>query len=147
MSDSARRLQPTRKGNGASELGPTKALKCKWTVSYTLVSLFMHERRIGNGGRASSCPSHVRLGKARSLRRPGAQPSVACTKLYTLSYFWRYHRANAYMRIINTSPLLINNISVDTLHECKIRYQYEKLFRSTSSIAARLVSCIYDAFY
>lgn len=42
---------------------------------------------LGTAGRASSCPSHVRLGKARSLRRPGAQPSVACMKLYTLSYF------------------------------------------------------------
>jgi len=28
MSDSARRLQPPRKGNGAL-LGPTRALKCK----------------------------------------------------------------------------------------------------------------------
>lgn len=51
MSDSARRLQPLRKGNGAL-LGPTRALKCKWTArfsSHTLVSVFMHERRIGIG--------------------------------------------------------------------------------------------------
>lgn len=83
MSDSARRLQPPRKGNGAL-LGPTRALKCKWTArfSHTLVSVFMHERRIGISERASSCSSHVRLGKARSQRRPEAQPSAACMKLY-----------------------------------------------------------------
>jgi len=87
MSDSARRLQPLRKGNGAL-LGPTRALKCKWTArfsSHTLVSMFMHERRIGISGRASSCSSHVRLGKARSQRRPEAQQASLNTtymKLY-----------------------------------------------------------------
>lgn len=68
MSDSSLTLTTAEKGKRSIARTRTRALKCKWTArssSYTLVSVFMHERRIGiGGGRASSCSSHVRLGKA-----------------------------------------------------------------------------------
>lgn len=122
-----------------------------WNANGRLVSAATHLSRcsctsegLGSAGvrlAARLTYDWAKLVRSADPRRSRVQRAWNCIKLFlTLSrgYTWI------------TCPLLINNISVDYAadYDIRCRYKREKLFRSTSSITARLVpKCIYDAFY